>query len=167
MKSSVPVYKWERYWQQIRLYSGIVSTDYGWLYLLPAATPFLFDAHRMRPVERRWLFGLLVLFMCESFFLVALLNPSNDKASRELHTIYFTPSYVILAVFDQLRPGAAWDGPCPSLRAQGRRLRTIRGRSSRRRSGRQGAGRHLERGERDFEKDLAMRGQPRLVSQVQ
>ena len=94
----VPVYEWNRYWQQIRLYRDYVFYDYGWIYLIPAVVPFSM-MHRMGSVERRWTPGLLAFFLCTSFFLIALLNPSNDKTSRDMHAVYLAPSFVALAIW--------------------------------------------------------------------
>jgi hypothetical protein len=93
-----PVDDLSRYWQQTRLYWGIVASDYGRFYLLPAAIPF-FLLHRMTPERRRWIFGILALFLCESAFLLGLLNPSSDAAARDLNRIYFAPSFLLLALW--------------------------------------------------------------------
>lgn len=89
---------WGRYGDQIRFYGKLICTDYGWLYLFPAAIPFFF-LHRLRVTERKFMFGLLPFFLCESFFLVSLLNPSSDRASEKLNEIFFAPSYLLLALW--------------------------------------------------------------------
>ena len=93
-----PTNDWGRFFQQIGLYWKIVLSDYGWLYLLPAGIPFIF-LHRLRNCEHKIMFGLIALFLCMSIFLVAILNLSFDKESRELQKILFTPSYIILALW--------------------------------------------------------------------
>jgi Protein of unknown function (DUF2723) len=86
-----------RYWQEICLYCGMLTSDYGWGYLVPAVIPLMF-VHRMRSAERKFVLSLIGLFLFESFFLLALLNPSSDAASRDLHQIHFAPSYLILSL---------------------------------------------------------------------
>jgi hypothetical protein len=89
---------WNRYRLQFRLYWSYVCHDYGRIYLLPAAVPFMM-LHRMRPHERRWMFGLLSFFLCMSFFLLAILNPGDDRASSDMHAVYFTLSYLSVAIW--------------------------------------------------------------------
>ncbi len=93
-----PTAELDRYWMQIPVYGHYLRHDYGWPYLIPAAVPFLM-LHRLRSYERRWMLGLLVALLCESFFLLVLLNPNNDKSTRELFKAYFAPSFLILAVW--------------------------------------------------------------------
>jgi hypothetical protein len=45
------------------------------------------------------LFGLLAVFLCLALLSLVVLNPGDDRLSRELLKVYFSASYVVLAIW--------------------------------------------------------------------
>ena len=80
------------------MYGEGVLADLGVIYVLPALAPFWF-LRRMRAQERRWMLGLLAVFLCLSLLMVALLNPSPDRSSLGLVERFFSASHLVLAVW--------------------------------------------------------------------
>jgi hypothetical protein len=71
---------------------------FGWYFLPFALLPF-FLLHRAPSNARKWMFGLTAIFLYVGPFLIAMLNPSAEKQSMELHQPYWSAMYVILAVW--------------------------------------------------------------------
>jgi hypothetical protein len=71
---------------------------FGWMYLL-AAVPVFYFLPRMRRFLRRWVIGLLGLFVCLSLFNLAMLNPSRDRLTWSVMGEYFVASHMVLAIF--------------------------------------------------------------------
>jgi hypothetical protein len=84
--------------EQIRLYFVMAGKEFGWLYLPLCLIPFCF-LHRMAASERRWILGLLPAYVCLAFLMLAVLNPSVDLQSQELDKVYFSASYIMLALW--------------------------------------------------------------------
>jgi hypothetical protein len=74
----------------------IAGREFGWLYLPLCLVPFCF-LHRMAAPARYWTLGLLPVYGCLAFFMLAVLNPGVERQSQELNKVYFTASYVVLA----------------------------------------------------------------------
>jgi hypothetical protein len=72
--------------------------DFGLVYLLLAVVPFCV-LHRMRTHERRWMLGLSAVYVSLAFLLLVVLNPANDRASREISRVFFSASHLVLAVW--------------------------------------------------------------------
>src|ERR1017187_8102287 len=70
---------------------------FGWPYLVFAALPFGL-LRRAGGCARNWLLGLAAAVLCVGPLMVALLNPSADRANVELIAPYFSAMYVILAL---------------------------------------------------------------------
>jgi hypothetical protein len=87
-----------RFLGQVRTYFVMTGKEFGWPYLLMSVIPFCF-LHRMAASERRWMLGLLPAYICLAFLMLAMLNPSVDRQSTELTEVYFSASYVILALW--------------------------------------------------------------------
>ncbi len=87
-----------RFAQQLWGYGETTASDFGLIYLFPCLVPFWFH-RRMPPSGRRWMVGLLSLYVCLSVFLIAMLNPSGDRASQDLVRRYFSTSHLVLAVW--------------------------------------------------------------------
>ena len=83
---------------QIRIYFVMAGKEFGWPYLLMCLIPFCFP-HRMAASERRWILGLLPAYVCLTFLMLAVLNPSLDRQSQELNKVYFSASYIMLALW--------------------------------------------------------------------
>ena len=87
-----------RFLDQIRIYFVMAGKEFGWPYLLLCLIPFCF-LHRMAASERRWILGLLPAYVCLAFLMLAVLNPSVDRQSQELNKVYFSASYIMLALW--------------------------------------------------------------------
>jgi uncharacterized membrane protein len=87
-----------RFLEQVRQYFVMAGKAFGWPYLLMCLIPFCF-LHRMAALERRWIFGLMPVYLCLAFLMLAVLNPSVDRQSQELDKVYFSASYIILALW--------------------------------------------------------------------
>ena len=87
-----------RFLEQVRLYFVKAGNEFGWPYLLLCLIPFCF-LHRMVAPERRWILGLLPAYVCLAFLMLAMLNPSVDRQSQELDKVYFSASYIMLALW--------------------------------------------------------------------
>ena len=83
---------------QARLYFIMAGKDFGWPYLLLCLIPFCF-LHRMAAAERRWMLGLLPVYVCLAFLMLEVLNPGVDRQSQELNKVYFSASYIMLALW--------------------------------------------------------------------
>jgi hypothetical protein len=84
--------------KQVRQYFVMAGKEFGWPYLLMCLIPFCF-LHRMAASERRWILGLLPAYVCLAFLMLAVLNPSVDRQSQELDKVYFSASYIMLALW--------------------------------------------------------------------
>lgn len=81
-----------------RVYWEGAVEEFNIVYLLIAVVPFFFF-FRMQKRERNWMAGLLGIFLCLGVLLDVLINPSTDKQSRDLVKVFFTASYVMLAMW--------------------------------------------------------------------
>ncbi len=84
--------------RQLRAYGAMAAVQFGWPYLAPALAPFLF-VRRMAPKERGWLLGLLAAYVYLAFLMLAVLNPSMDRSSLDMSKVFFSASYVVLALW--------------------------------------------------------------------
>src|SRR4029077_19439805 len=92
-----PVESLSMFAKQAGAYWKVAMLQFGWLYLPFVLAP-LCVIHRLRSPMRRWLAGLVVAFVCLAFLMLAILNPSPDRQSLELHAVFFTLSYLVLAL---------------------------------------------------------------------
>jgi hypothetical protein len=83
---------------QARLYFIMAGKEFGWIYLPLCLIPFCF-LHQMAAPVRRWILGLLPAYVCLAFLMLAVLNPSVDRQSQELNKVYFSASYIMLALW--------------------------------------------------------------------
>jgi len=92
-----PTNSLDRYLMQ--LWYGLINIgDYfGWVYLGIAVVGGWF-LYRADILGRRWLVGLVAVWICTGPLMVAMINPSNDRQSRELVSVFFCHSNIILAV---------------------------------------------------------------------
>jgi hypothetical protein len=93
-----PTYNAVQFLEQVRLYFVMAGKEFGWPYLLLCLIPFYF-LHRKTASERRWILGLLPAYVCLAFLMLAVLNPSVDRQSQELNKVYFSASYIMLALW--------------------------------------------------------------------
>jgi hypothetical protein len=93
-----PTESLSRYAEQLEMCVENVPADFGVIYVLPVLVPFWF-LRRMRAEERRWMLGLLAVYLCLSLLMVALLNPASDRASFQLVQRFFSASHLLLAIW--------------------------------------------------------------------
>jgi len=86
------------FFEQVRLYFIMAGKEFGWFYLPLCLVPFCF-LHRMAAPGRRWILGLLPAYVCLAFLILAVLNPGVDRQSQELNKVYFSASYILLALW--------------------------------------------------------------------
>ena len=86
------------YGAQLWMYGQATLRDFGVIYVLPVLLPFWF-LHRMLARERRWMLGLLAVYLCLSLLMVALVNPSLDRGSSFLVERFSCASHLVLAVW--------------------------------------------------------------------
>ncbi|MEO5804626.1 MAG: DUF2723 domain-containing protein [Verrucomicrobiota bacterium] len=82
---------------QIVMYTEGAAEEFNLVYLLIAFVPFFF-LRRMQSRERAWIIGLAAIWFFLAALLLILLNPSTDKQSVELTKVFFTSSYVMIAM---------------------------------------------------------------------
>jgi hypothetical protein len=83
--------------KQVVMYAESAAEEFNVVYLLIAFVPFFF-LRRMQTRERAWILGLAAIWLFLAMLLMVLLNPSTDKQSRELVKVFFTASYVMVAM---------------------------------------------------------------------
>ena len=105
---------------QLRVYGEGATEEFNFVYLMMALIPLAFF-WRMQKRERAWLGGLTAIFLCMSLGLDLLLNPTPDKQSRDLCKVFFTASYIMIAMFI----GYGLTLVAASLMMQYQRFRTI------------------------------------------
>lgn len=81
-------------------FGGAAAKDYGIVAVLFAVVPF-WHLLRLSSAQRRWMLGLLALFLCLSLFLLAMQNPSLSGGMSwvDLLNPYFAFSYLIVAIW--------------------------------------------------------------------
>ena len=84
--------------EQMRMYGEIAVTEFGLVYLFIALVPFCF-LRRMQSRERGWVLGLMAVYFCLALLMLVVLNPTNDRQSRELTKVFFSASHLVLAVW--------------------------------------------------------------------
>ncbi|HEX3800305.1 MAG TPA: DUF2723 domain-containing protein [Verrucomicrobiae bacterium] len=77
---------------------GHIVEDSNWILFFMAIIPLLFFM-RMRKRERSWMICLAVTYLCIGPLLVILMNPGDDKASTDLHKVFFGSSHGVVAIF--------------------------------------------------------------------
>jgi tetratricopeptide (TPR) repeat protein len=83
---------------QLRMYLGGAIEEFNFVYLLVGLVPWAF-IRRMQKREQAWMTGLLAIYLCLAFLLLILLNPTTDKQSRDLTKVFFSASYVMIAIW--------------------------------------------------------------------
>ncbi len=84
--------------KQLGVYGRIADDEFGIIYLIAAAIPFCL-LHKISSPTRKWLVGLLTVWIFVSLLTLAGLNPSPDKENVELIKPFFAASHLMLAVF--------------------------------------------------------------------
>jgi len=84
--------------KQSRAYATVSAKEFGWPYLAFVLAPFLF-LRRVSARGRRWVLALFAAYVCLAFLILAVLNPALDRTSLEHIKVFFSASYVVLALW--------------------------------------------------------------------
>ncbi len=93
-----PTSELRQFARQMQTYAEVSAAEFGWPYLIAAAIPFAFIRHLPRR-ERAWLLSSLPMFACLTLLMIAVLNPPNHTDGLRIIKVFFSASYVILAVW--------------------------------------------------------------------
>jgi hypothetical protein len=89
------------YFEQLWMYLMVTGKEFGWIYFPFAVLPFVLF-RTIGGCQRRWCLSLMAIFVCLCPLMVALLNPGLDNQSREINKVFFSASYVVLAIWTGL-----------------------------------------------------------------
>jgi tetratricopeptide (TPR) repeat protein len=87
----------ERFGNQLWFLVYGIADEYNWLLLFVTLIPFLFF-FKLQKRERSWITCLGVTYLCISVLLVIIMNPGDDRASVDLHRVFFTSSHGVIAI---------------------------------------------------------------------
>jgi tetratricopeptide (TPR) repeat protein len=87
-----------RFLTQLGMLASDIAGEYNWVLALVALIPLFFFL-KVQKRERAWLTCLAGTYFCISVLLIILMNPSDDRASADLHRVFFTSSHAIIAIF--------------------------------------------------------------------
>jgi hypothetical protein len=82
---------------QLEIYAEITAKEFGWPFLIFALVPLLF-VRRLGVHQRRWMLALLGFYSCLTLLVVLVLNPVDHQQGREAIKVFFSLSYVPLAI---------------------------------------------------------------------
>ena len=84
--------------EQFALFGQTAIADLGLEYLIVALIP-LACLPKVQTQHRRWMLGVLVLWVCLTFLLLVVLSPGTDRQSRDLFRCLFTAAHVPIAMW--------------------------------------------------------------------
>jgi hypothetical protein len=84
--------------KQVAFYGAVTVKEFGWPCLVIASIPWVFFRHTPRRVHA-WLLALAVVYLCFTLLLIAVLNPVDHLDGRRALKVFFSASYVVLAVW--------------------------------------------------------------------
>ncbi len=87
-----------RFLSQLWGYAVGAEEEFNLVNLMLALVPLVFIL-RVQKRERAWMIGLGGIWACLAVLLLILLNPTPDRASRDLNKVFFTASYTVIAMF--------------------------------------------------------------------
>ena len=93
-----PTAQLARFLEQLQMCTEVTLTKFGLLYVLVALIPFYY-LRRLSALGRRWMFGLLAVYVSLAFFLPIVLNPSHDRSSGEYFMVSYSASHLVLAIW--------------------------------------------------------------------
>jgi len=93
--SSEPARSFSKMWMQWILYGKVAVNDFGPIYLIAAAIPFIMF-HKVSACERRWLASLLAVWFVISLLMLVALNP--DILGLPYIRSFFAASHLVLAL---------------------------------------------------------------------
>ena len=88
---------WNRFGSQLKFLVHGIAKAYNWVLLFVALAP-LFFILKMQRRERAWIIFLTATYFCIGLLLVIIMNPSEDRASVDLHQVFFASSHGIVAI---------------------------------------------------------------------
>lgn len=84
--------------KQIKMYAAVTAKEFGWPFVILACLPWLF--FRQLPINlRRFVLAFAVLYLCLTLLLIAALNPVDHWDGRRSVKVFFSASYVVLAIW--------------------------------------------------------------------
>ena len=98
IESVRPTDSFGRYAEQLWVNGDSARASFGVIYALPVLILFWFF-RRLGAGERRWMLGLLAVFLCLTLLMIALLNPSPDRSDLVLVERFYGASHLILAIW--------------------------------------------------------------------
>ncbi len=87
-----------RFVGQLGMLIAGAGEEFTWVYLFIAVVPFLFFL-KMQKRERAWIIGMSAIYLTTGVLLIILLNPTPDRASKELVKVFFNNSHTVVAAF--------------------------------------------------------------------
>lgn len=84
--------------RQCGAYAVVTGKELAWPYVPLILAPWLYW-RRMTARARGWMGGWLAAYVCLAFLMLAVLNPAADRQSLELNKVFFSASYVVLALW--------------------------------------------------------------------
>jgi hypothetical protein len=87
-----------RFASQLVSFGEMSVKHLGLLYFVPIFVLFFF-LPRLHLDERRWMLGLMCMFVALHPFLLIMLNPELNLSALDLFAEYFIPSHLILAIW--------------------------------------------------------------------
>jgi tetratricopeptide (TPR) repeat protein len=88
---------WHRFGSQLGFLVQGIANAYNWVLLFVAMIP-LFFIRQMQKRERAWIIFLAATYFCIGILLVIVMNPGDDRASVDLHQVFFASSHGIIAI---------------------------------------------------------------------
>lgn len=85
------------YSKQLLMYLDGLDNEFNLVCVLIAIGVFLFY-RTMQSRERKWIVGLVGIFICLGPLLVFLLAPPPDRQARDLVRVFFTASHVVVSI---------------------------------------------------------------------
>jgi hypothetical protein len=82
---------------QWKIYGKIAAEDCGMVYLIAATIPFVLQ-HKVSPLARRWLVGLLGVWFLLGLLMLVGLNLPNDRSAIEADRPFFAATHLLLAL---------------------------------------------------------------------
>jgi len=93
-----PTNRLSRFADQIRMYGKMTVEEFGLHYVLIALIPLCFLL-RMPAGAKRWMLGLLAVYLCLALVMLAALNPASDRQSGDFSKALFSASHLVLAIW--------------------------------------------------------------------
>ncbi|HXT42042.1 MAG TPA: DUF2723 domain-containing protein [Candidatus Angelobacter sp.] len=84
--------------KQLQMCAEITVAEFGLLYVLVALVPFYY-LRRLDAYGRRWMMGLLAVYVSLALFIPLVLNPPRDARGREHFMVSYSASHLVLAVW--------------------------------------------------------------------